>query len=164
MRRLTKKSRVAQEALNGVRLELPTRGSEAELFRAEGIPDLTGAVKAQVCQGPLCRESVLRSHPKVDPDPAWVRFIGFGVYSLNVEVFAYVHAADYSEFLEISEDLLLRILEAVAESGTGFAFPSQTLYLATDSVLDREKSQQARRGIAFGSRSPIRSGKIPIKI
>jgi MscS family membrane protein len=87
--------------------------------------------------------SVLYSHPKVDPGQVRVRFVGFGEYSLNLEVFAYVRANDYSEFLEVSEDLHLRIMDVIAESGTGFAFPSQTLYLATDSGLDREKSQQA---------------------
>jgi MscS family membrane protein len=88
--------------------------------------------------------SVLYSHPKVDSDNARVRFVGFGEYSLNVEVFAYVHATDYSEFLEIGEDLLLRIMDLVAESGAGFAFPSQTLYLAADSGLDQKKSQEAQ--------------------
>jgi MscS family membrane protein len=91
--------------------------------------------------------SVLYAHPKVDPDPARVRFVGFGDYSLNIEVFAYVRAADYSEFLEISEDLLLRIMDVVDKSGTGFAFPSQTLYLARDSGLDREKSQNAEQQV-----------------
>jgi MscS family membrane protein len=91
--------------------------------------------------------SVLYAHPKVDPDPARVRFVGFGDYSLNIEVFAYVRAADYSEFLEISEDLLLRIMDVVDKSGTGFAFPSQTLYLARDSGLDREKSHNAEQQV-----------------
>lgn len=71
----------------------------------------------------------LYAHPKVLADPARVRFVGFGAYSLDVEVFAYVETTDFNEFLAVREDVFLRFLDIVAESGTGFAFPSQTTYL-----------------------------------
>lgn len=80
---------------------------------------------------------ILYSHPQVHPDPARVRFLGFGNSSLNIEIFAYVLGRDYDHFLEIQEDLNLRIADAVANSGTGFAFPSQTVYLADDHVRSR---------------------------
>jgi len=51
-----------------------------------------------------------------------------------VEVFAYVSALDFSDFLEVQEDLLLRIMDAVQTAGTRMAFPSQTTYLVSDSV------------------------------
>jgi len=86
---------------------------------------------------------LLLSHPKVAEDPARVRFIGYGDYSLDVEIFAYVKAEDWSEFLSIQEDVLLRLMRIVEESGTGFAFPSQTTYLARDSGLDSERTASA---------------------
>ncbi|GAB2800419.1 hypothetical protein GCM10027275_53050 [Rhabdobacter roseus] len=85
--------------------------------------------------------TILYSHPSVDPDPARVRFIEMGSHSLNIEIFAYVHAKDFSEFLEIQEDLYLRMMDIVTASGTGFAFPSQTLYMARDSGTSQEKTQ-----------------------
>lgn len=81
------------------------------------------------------------AHPKVSPEPARARFIGFGDCSLDVEVFIYVLSEDYDEFLGIAEDLNLRIMDLVAEAGTGFAFPSQTAYLARDQGLDAERAQ-----------------------
>jgi MscS family membrane protein len=36
------------------------------------------------------------------------------------------------EFLEVQEELNLLIMEIVRQAGTGFAFPSQTMYLARD--------------------------------
>ena len=39
---------------------------------------------------------------------------------------------DWNEFLKIREDLYLRMMDVVRASGTGFAFPSQTLYLGQD--------------------------------
>lgn len=86
---------------------------------------------------------LLLSHPKVTPAPARVRFIGFGDSSLNLEVFAYVGTADWEEFLAIQEDILLRMMDVVAAAGTGFAFPSQTLYFARDAGLHPHKSAAA---------------------
>jgi MscS family membrane protein len=86
--------------------------------------------------------AILYAHPKVDPDPARVRFIELASASLNVEIFAYIHAKDFNQFLEIREDLLLRMMEVVEASGTGFAFPSQTLYLARDKGLSKEKTSE----------------------
>ena len=67
---------------------------------------------------------MLLGHPGIHPDPVRARFIGFGACSLNIEVFAYVTTRDGAEFLGIREDIFLRIMHIVEQSGTGFAFPS----------------------------------------
>ena len=61
-----------------------------------------------------------------------MRFVALGASSLDVEVNAYVLTASVDEFLEIRESLLLRFMEVVAKAGTGFAFPSQTVYMTRD--------------------------------
>ncbi|MGV7229137.1 MAG: mechanosensitive ion channel family protein [Nitrospirales bacterium] len=68
------------------------------------------------------------AHPKVLDDPARIRFEGFGSFSLDLEVFAYIDVTDWGEFLEIAEDLNLRIMDIVQEAGSAFALPSQTFY------------------------------------
>ncbi len=87
---------------------------------------------------------MLLSHPRVLPDAARARFVGFGASSLDIEVFAYVSTNDPAEFLGIREDVWLRLMDIVEESGTGFAFPSQTLYIARD----------AKAPVRQGSESP----------
>lgn len=87
--------------------------------------------------------AVMLANPKVDPDPARIRFIELGPHSLNLEIFAYVLASNYNEFLEIKEDLLLRMMDVVEASGAEFAFPSQTLYMARDMYTSKEKQQEA---------------------
>ncbi|MBL3655169.1 mechanosensitive ion channel family protein [Fulvivirga sediminis] len=84
---------------------------------------------------------LLYAHPKVDPDPARIRFTGFGPDYLPLEIFAYVRTPDYNGYLEVKEDLLLRIMDIVEESGTGFAFPSQTIYMAKDEGVSSEKTE-----------------------
>ena len=90
---------------------------------------------------------LLVQHEMVDPDPARIRFVSFGAFSLDVEVYAYVRTSDWNEFLKVREDLLLRIIDVVEASGTGFAFPSQTLYLGKDDGLDAERTRSAEEQV-----------------
>lgn len=87
--------------------------------------------------------SVLYSHPKVIPETARVRFIGFGDASVDLEVYAYINSGNFDDFLEVREDLLLRVMDVIEASGTGFAFPSQTIYFARDGGLSEERSREA---------------------
>ncbi|WP_084625659.1 mechanosensitive ion channel family protein [Salinimicrobium xinjiangense] len=91
--------------------------------------------------------AILYAHPMVTSDTARVRFIELGSDSLNLEVFTYVKVATFDDFLEVKEDLLLRIMDTVGESGTGFAFPSQTIYFGKDTGLSKEKSQSAEEKV-----------------
>jgi MscS family membrane protein len=74
--------------------------------------------------------SLLLAHAHVEADTVRVRFQRLGAFSLDIEVFAYFLARDWGQFLEIQQDLLLRIMETVGRSGTAIAFPSQTLHIA----------------------------------
>lgn len=87
--------------------------------------------------------AVLYAHPMVTDDPARVRFVELGADSINLEVFTYILASNFDDYLEVKEDLLLRMMDVVAQSGTGFAFPSQTVYFGKDTGLSKEKSKEA---------------------
>jgi MscS family membrane protein len=86
---------------------------------------------------------LLYAHPRVESHSARIRFVKLGASSLDLEIFAYIQATDYAVFLEIQEDLLLRIMDIVEKSGTSFAFPSHTAYVTQDRGLDAEKTQAA---------------------
>ncbi|MBI4903949.1 MAG: mechanosensitive ion channel family protein [Acidobacteria bacterium] len=68
---------------------------------------------------------ILREDKRLETGPLPVRFVGVGTYSLDVELFAYVMTLSGDEFLRIQQDLLLSILDAVAEAGTSLALPTQ---------------------------------------
>lgn len=91
---------------------------------------------------------LLIGHPRIHPEPARVRFVGFGTHSLDIEVYAYGLTTDYSEYLAIREDVYLRIMQIVLQSGTGFAFPSQVNYLARDRGMDPDLTKQAEEAVA----------------
>lgn len=90
---------------------------------------------------------MLLAHPRVSPDPPRARLIGFGDSSLDVEVYAYVMTRDWAEFLGIREDILLRVMEIVDDSGASVAFPSRTLYLGRDHAADDAKVRAAEAGV-----------------
>ncbi len=85
---------------------------------------------------------LLLGHPMVTPAPARVRFVGYGAYSLDLEIFAYLRCQDQDTFLAIQEDIFLRIADIVKEGGTGFAFPSQTHYHRRDTGIDAERGRE----------------------
>ena len=85
----------------------------------------------------------LQRHPKIPPDLVHVRFVGFGASSLDIELFAYVKTTKGPEFLSVREELFLQVMDIVNQSGTGFAFPSQTLYFGRDGGLDAKKTEAA---------------------
>ncbi len=79
----------------------------------------------------------------VDSQSASIRFVRFGASSLELEISAHVLTSNPDRFLEVQEDLLLRIMDVIEAGGTRIAFPSSTTYLARDPGLDREKGQTA---------------------
>ena len=100
---------------------------------------------------------MLLGHPKVNPVPARVRFVGYGAYSKDVEIFAYLDCQDQDTFLAMQEDVLLRIEDIVNAAGSGFAFPSQTAYLSRDTGLDAGRGGEAEDRV----KQWRSSGKLP---
>ena len=105
-------------------------------LRYETTPDQIRYILVEV-------RKLLYSHPKVLPDPARIRFVEFGKSSLDLDIFAYINDTDMGKFLEVAEDLNLRIMDIVREAGSSFAFPTQTTYLERGKGLDQELAREA---------------------
>jgi len=116
-------------------------------LRPESKPDHVRFVLTEV-------RRLLYSHAKVETKSVRVRLTDISGSSLSVEVFAYILTRDFNEFAGIREDLLLRIMDVVEDSGGGLALPSQTLYLSRDSGVAKDKVENAVKKIA-----DLRDGK-----
>jgi MscS family membrane protein len=90
---------------------------------------------------------VLASNPKIESSTIRVRLIELASSSLNVEIFCYVLTRGFNEFVEVREDLLLRIMKFVEDSGTNLALPSQTLYLSGDPASKKGQPDGAAKQI-----------------
>jgi MscS family membrane protein len=97
---------------------------------------------------------LLYSHPKVESGTVRVRLTDIAGAAPNVEILSYILTQDFNEFAAVREDLLLRIMDVVDNSGSGLALPAQTLYLGRDSGLAKDKAETAVQKVA-----ELRDGK-----
>ncbi|MGH9496479.1 MAG: mechanosensitive ion channel family protein [Candidatus Sulfotelmatobacter sp.] len=97
---------------------------------------------------------LLYSHPKVETQTVRVRLIDAAGTALSIEVMVYILTRDFNEFAAVREDLLLRMLDILEESGGALAAPAQTLYLNRDTGPVKEKMENAIKKMA-----DLREGK-----
>ena len=86
------------------------------ILRYDTTPDQLDAVRSASLE-------ILEAHDRVLEDPLRVRFNGFGNHGFIVDVFAYIKASSFPEFLEVGEELNLAITRVVNSAGAGFAVP-----------------------------------------
>jgi MscS family membrane protein len=115
--------------LADMRLESYTARDRLRLACVVGLVYETSA--SQMRQVLAGLEAALRDHPKIWPDAVVVRFKELAASSLDIEVMAWFQTSDWSEFQLIRQEILLRFMEVVEAAGTGFAYPTRTLHIAT---------------------------------
>ncbi len=75
-------------------------------------------------------KQMLLDHPHIDKNlTLLVNFYEFADSSLNIFVYCYADTANWSKWLDIKEDVQLKIMEIVEKNGSSFAFPSQSIYI-----------------------------------
>jgi MscS family membrane protein len=72
---------------------------------------------------------MLAAHDRVLQDNHRVRFVEIADDALLIEVFAFLNTQNWAEYLELAEDLNMKILEIVAKAGTTLSLPAQTLHV-----------------------------------
>lgn len=82
--------------------------------------------------------ALMSSHPKVDPDFAHVRFVGFGESSLDIEIRCHITTGNLEKFLTVREELLLQIMDLVTKAGVEFAIPARAVYADQEQSLDSQ--------------------------
>ena len=91
---------------------------------------------------------MLHAHPRIDSTTIRVRFTGYGDSALNVGIRIYAETREWNDFFAIREDIFLRIYDIVTTAGSGFAFPSRTLYMSRDTGLDTKGTEEAKAAVA----------------
>lgn len=103
-------------------------------FRMDTAPDQMRYLLVEL-------RSLLYAHPSVLNSTPVVRFTGITADALKVEITAYIEAPNFEKSQEVQEDLLLRMMDIIENSGTSLAYPSQTLYMARDTASSSEKAE-----------------------
>jgi len=71
---------------------------------------------------------ILDESPNLESTTSRIRLVNFGAEAIELEVFAYVLTADFARFLELREELLLRIASVIEAAGSGLA-PTRFIYM-----------------------------------
>ena len=109
-------------------------------LRYESTPDQIRYILVEI-------RKLLYAHPKVHQDPARIRFVQFGKCSLDLDVFAYIDTTDYGEYLEIAEDVNLRIMDVIKAAGTELAVPSQIEYKIDKEPLEENQIRKTENRV-----------------
>jgi MscS family membrane protein len=109
-------------------------------LRYETTPDQVRYILVEI-------RKLLYSHPKINQEPARIRFVQFGECSLDLDVFAYIDTTDYGEYLEIAEDVNLRIMDVVKAAGTELAIPAQIEYKIDKEPLEETQIQETENRV-----------------
>ncbi|WP_421785998.1 mechanosensitive ion channel family protein [Hyphobacterium sp.] len=94
------------------------------------------------------------NHPEFAKPPevtTFMRVDSFGPSSIDFKLYAFTVTTNWTEWLRIKEALAFELKKIVEEAGTGFAFPSQTLYMddGSEVFLPPElQAEQAQRATA----------------
>lgn len=86
-------------------------------------------------------QGYLDQHPETHQEPGVVRFDAFGESSLDILVIFFVQTPLAREFNRVKEEVNLKILNIVTNSGTRFAFPSRELYIRQNVTSDLPESE-----------------------
>ena len=75
-------------------------------------------------------KEMLKQHEGISQnDSLMVNFDTFGDSSLNIFIYTFTKTANWAKYLEIREDVNLKIMKIVEDNGSSFAFPSQSIYV-----------------------------------
>ncbi len=75
-------------------------------------------------------KSMLQAHQDISQkDTLLVNFESFGDSALNIFIYTFTATANWEQYLNIREDIHLKIMKIVENNGSSFAFPSQSIYV-----------------------------------
>jgi MscS family membrane protein len=105
---------------------------------------------------------VLDDSSNIESATSRIRLVNFGAEAIELEAFAYVLTADFNKFLELREELLLRIASVVEAAGSGFA-PTRFIYMQ-GSEGDASAPVSARDADARRDQRPGRAHSPPTEV
>ena len=74
--------------------------------------------------------NMLHNHEKISQkETLLVNFESFGDSALNIFIYTFTSTANWERYLNIREDIHLKIMKIVEDNGSAFAFPSQSIYV-----------------------------------
>jgi MscS family membrane protein len=77
---------------------------------------------------------LINKHEMIDEESSRVRFLEFGEYAQEIELYVYIRTQDFAEYLQYREDINLSITNIIESSGTQLVVPTRTTYFEGTSL------------------------------
>ncbi len=71
---------------------------------------------------------LIKDNEHIDEESSRARFLDFGEYAQEIELYVYIKTRDFVEYLEHREDINLKIANIIESSGTRLVVPTRTTY------------------------------------
>ena len=81
-------------------------------------------------------KEMLQNHPDIHQDTIHIYFSDFGESSLNIFCYYFTKSTNWAEFMRVREATYLSIMKIVDNNGSSFAFPTQTLHIENDNLVE----------------------------
>jgi len=81
-------------------------------------------------------KEMLKSHKDINQDVIYVYFSKFDNSSLNIFCYYFTNTTNWDEFMRVREDTYFKIMKIVESNGSSFAFPTQTLHIETNKIVE----------------------------
>ena len=124
---------VPNSVFTTIALENPSRMLNRRIYETIGIRyNDAGKMRAIVDKV----KDMLKNHPEIDTGQTLiVNFVKFAPSSLDFFVYTFTKTTIWAEFHEIKQDVMLKILDIIAQEGAECAFPTSTLHLADKDIF-----------------------------
>lgn len=74
-------------------------------------------------------KEMLNNHPDIHPDTIFVYFNEFGESSFDIFMYFFTITTNWKKYLEVRQDVNLKIMKIIEDNGMSFAFPSRSIYM-----------------------------------
>jgi len=78
---------------------------------------------------------LINKHEMIDEETSRVRFLEFGEYAQEIELYVYIRTQDFVEYLQYREGINLSIANIIESSGTQLVVPTRTTYFENTSPI-----------------------------
>ena len=81
-------------------------------------------------------KDMLKNHPDIHQDTIHVYFSAFADSSLNIFCYYFTKTTVWGEFMRVRENTYLEIMKIVEKNGSSFAYPTQTLHIENNNIVE----------------------------
>ena len=115
-------------------LENPSRMSHRRIKETIGIR-YSDADKMEMITSQT--KEMLKNHPEINTENTlMVNFNSFAPSSLDFFIYTFTKTKDWEKYHTVKQDILLNILKIVEQNGAEVAFPTSTIHLANQDILE----------------------------